>query len=452
METAVRIGRHTSTRDLVAVLFRQKWVILTVFAVATVSVFLFTLRTPTTYESTASLSIYRGRVESAQNPNLRVLSWEEEMASELETVSSYPVARLAQETLDRWHAEGELSQPIRLNRGGIAAGVRGESSVLDISYSSQDATVCRPVTDALCEAYTEFRREALRIPGVDQFFAGELERATTRLAELEAEKEAFLESIGSVGSPNASTFLSTMLTQRDFELMGIQRDLNVKRRQLAGLRALDPEENLSTAPFLHLGLGNENTLQDLNDQVSRLRVTLDQKAATMTENHPEYRAAADALAGVEAELRNEIASTIRLLEGEIEVLEASRREFAEAVAEVRADIAAVPTSQVRLSRLDSEIELIRQELRDLTYKQTASRVNQATSPNVTVTLLSPASSPYAKNTRDYVRLALAPLMSLVVGLLLAFFLDSLDRTLRSPGEVEEHLGLPVLAALPDSNR
>jgi capsular polysaccharide biosynthesis protein len=43
-------------------------------------------------------------------------------------------------------------------------------------------------------------------------------------------------------------------------------------------------------------------------------------------------------------------------------------------------------------------------------------------------------------------------MSLVVGLLLAFFLDSLDHSLRSPIEVEEHLGLPVLAALPESRR
>ena len=78
------------------------------------------------------------------------------------------------------------------------------------------------------------------------------------------------------------------------------------------------------------------------------------------------------------------------------------------------------------------------------------QINRATSPDYTVTLLAPAGSPYAKLTKDYVRMGLAPLMRLVVGFLLAFFLDSLDHSLRTSSDVEQHLGVPVLAALPDS--
>ena len=45
------------------------------------------------------------------------------------------------------------------------------------------------------------------------------------------------------------------------------------------------------------------------------------------------------------------------------------------------------------------------------------------------------------------RLALAPIFSLIVGLGLAFFIDGLDATLKSPRETEEALELPVLASL-----
>ena len=51
------------------------------------------------------------------------------------------------------------------------------------------------------------------------------------------------------------------------------------------------------------------------------------------------------------------------------------------------------------------------------------------------------------NTRDYVRLALAPVFSLIVGIGLAFFIDGLDTRLRTARDLEDTLDLPVLASL-----
>ncbi len=67
-------------------------------------------------------------------------------------------------------------------------------------------------------------------------------------------------------------------------------------------------------------------------------------------------------------------------------------------------------------------------------------------------LLTPAGRPYAKNQRDYVRLALAPMFSLIVGLGLAFFVDGLDSTIKNPREAEEALELTVLASLTEQKK
>jgi len=66
---------------------------------------------------------------------------------------------------------------------------------------------------------------------------------------------------------------------------------------------------------------------------------------------------------------------------------------------------------------------------------------------VSIVVLSPASAGRARNTHDYVRLALAPAFSLVVGIGLAFFVDGLDTRLRTPRDIEDTVDLPVFATL-----
>ena len=44
-------------------------------------------------------------------------------------------------------------------------------------------------------------------------------------------------------------------------------------------------------------------------------------------------------------------------------------------------------------------------------------------------------------------MALAPIFSLVIGLGLVFFIESLDHSIKSPEDAEESIGLPVLATL-----
>ena len=80
------------------------------------------------------------------------------------------------------------------------------------------------------------------------------------------------------------------------------------------------------------------------------------------------------------------------------------------------------------------------------------RITENTSAGVSVVLLSPAGPPVARNTKDYVRLALAPAFSLVVGIGLAFFIDGLDLTVRTANQAEEYLEIPVLASLSERRK
>ena len=82
----------------------------------------------------------------------------------------------------------------------------------------------------------------------------------------------------------------------------------------------------------------------------------------------------------------------------------------------------------------------------------SAKISVASNPEWNITILSPASPAYQKKTRDYVRMALGPMFSLVVALGFAFFVDNLDHSIKNVAEAEETLGCQVLASFPDSEQ
>ncbi len=62
----------------------------------------------------------------------------------------------------------------------------------------------------------------------------------------------------------------------------------------------------------------------------------------------------------------------------------------------------------------------------------------------------PARPAYLQWPRARVIVPAAALLGLILGLLLAFIIDALDDTLKSPADVERLVGLPILGAIPEA--
>jgi capsular polysaccharide biosynthesis protein len=104
---------------------------------------------------------------------------------------------------------------------------------------------------------------------------------------------------------------------------------------------------------------------------------------------------------------------------------------------------------VRLQELDKRIELTEELYRQTRQDQAQAQVAGAITPDWTAELLVPAGMAARVNRLDYIRIALAPLLALAVSIGLAFFVDSLDHSLKSVREVEDALGLKVVASVPE---
>jgi capsular polysaccharide biosynthesis protein len=131
----------------------------------------------------------------------------------------------------------------------------------------------------------------------------------------------------------------------------------------------------------------------------------------------------------------------------IEMLRARLSVYEKDLADFQSLMASVPAKQRTIDELDHEIASLRKRLDELQRGADQAKVTANTSQGVSVVLLRPAGAAIPINTRDYVRLALAPAFSLVVGIGLAFFIDGLDLTVRTAAQAEEYLQAPVLASL-----
>ncbi len=96
-ETSLTTSKESTVKDFLEVIFRRKWMILGVVLISTAAVFLLNMREPAVYESAGRLLVKRGEATGVYNTQIRTLSWEEEMASQIEMIKSEVVSGRAQE-------------------------------------------------------------------------------------------------------------------------------------------------------------------------------------------------------------------------------------------------------------------------------------------------------------------------------------------------------------------
>lgn len=443
--------RQATTRDFLSVVFRQLWVIVTVFMIAVVSVVIVTLKTPTAYESESKVLVRRGQKQSVLMSQLQVYSWDEEVSSEIETVKSLPVTQRAQKILDEWAASGRIDSPIRMAPSGVDAGVVDKSNVIKISYTDKDALTCVPVTEAVTEAYMQFRRESGTVPQVYEFFSREKRDVETAMNDLLVRRTEYLRSSSVMSPQEEQNGLFQLLTNAEQEVMTADAEVRVLDQTITAARGvLSSNEVPDPAFFLSQDLGNQTNLTQLKERWNQLRQERDALAARQTPEHPELKGVILSLAEVEQQIRAEAEVTVRLLESRHQNLTEKIRTLTASAEKYKQELSGIPHREIALSEFDHKMQTLRDRYKEIVGKEIQARISQATSPDWTVTLFAKPSRPRALRTTDYVRLALAPILSLVVGLMLAFFLDSLDHSLKSGSDVEEFLGIPVLASLPEA--
>lgn len=438
-------GQTATTRELFAVLFRRKWLILGLLLVTTITVLSLSASTPTSYASSGRVQLLRGERQSALSPNRQMFSdWEEAMGGEMEVARSIPVLQRAREILAAETSQG--APAVKLDATSVDVEVIGKSNVMGIGYVDLDGEVARRVCSALITAYIEFSQNKLTLGRPESFFEAELTEVGQQIDRRIESRRAAAQNSGVTDAESQGRAWADELALVQQRYQETSAELAEAEMSLRSMRELEKNPDIDL-PTLGMPFTNESALvlikQRIVDQQARVAVLRER----YRDDSPDMQNALATLETLQGLLQREVSARITMSESRMGMLRARLRVYEADRERMQARLAELPASRGRLDELDSELKTLRARYEDLAKARDQARITANTSQGRNVILLSPAGPPRPVNTRDYVRLALAPAFALVLGIGLAFFLDGLDLTVRTPNQAEEYLELPVLATL-----
>jgi uncharacterized protein involved in exopolysaccharide biosynthesis len=441
-------AKEVSLRDFLRVVFRRKWILITLFTVATTVVAVMNIRSPVLYDSQARVLVRRGQMESVVNARYRYLPWEEEISSELETVKSHSVIARASEIMKETLDEVGLDRRPVVVRRNVSVEVVKESNVLAISYLHRDPEMARFGADAVTRAYMEYYQSTDQLERVDEFFTEEIESVESQLEGLRSERGEFMENEMLTFSANEKTQLEESIEKDKLRLKEIRREIEMRGALLETQRLALQDGFVTRVPKLTgSSYGDNSVITQSKIDLFRLRAERDAMAAQYKEKYPPLAALDRQIEVVENQLRAEVIDKINLEEIDLEILHKEERSLSRFLHESEAKLFSIIDKEGEYQQMQLDLATLEERYKQLKDTEIQTKITKATSPDWRVTLLSPASEAVARKTKDYVRMALAPIFSLVIGLGMVFFLESLDHSLKGPADVEEALGVPVLASV-----
>ena len=445
--TVTGAARQATAREFIAVLFRRKWLVLGLFLVTTATVLVMSLTATTLYESAGRVLIKRGEKESVLTANREIYNqWEEELASEMEIMKSQPV-------LDRARAmlAALPGPPTRLKAAQVTCEVMGKSNVVAIAYADRDPAVAQRCAQSVINAYMEYRQTSMMLGDPKQLFNAEIASVEEELRRFIEQRRVYATQSGVVDIPGQKlTQLSLLqtLSQSRSDAAAALAEAESEQRTMRELQRRPEIDN----PTAAAGIVGQDPLVEIKRRMVDQQARLADLRERYREDATEVVNAESTLTTLQGMLRREVEARLQVSQTRVTALTDRLHSIDRDIAAVRSDLGTLPAKEAWLSELETRIGALKLRYEDLVQKSSAANITEFTSLPIKIVLLSPAATATPKNSRDYVRIALAPAFSIVVGIAVAFFVDGLDITVRTAGHAEEVSELPVLATVNERRR
>ncbi len=451
MDEQRQTRKESTVKDFLEVVFRRKWIIVGIVAIATLSVLFLTMREPAVYESSAKALVRRGEAQGVFNQYVRTLAWEEEIASQIELVKSYVVIQRALELMPQFYPEGyEPSE--KIHEGRTNAGVISTSNVIWITYESSDPVFCEVAVNAIVNAYKEYYHRFRTPPEMDDFFESEIRSIKEEIDYWLERKERVYKEWDIVDIESQRKNLIMRLAKYNEKLDDLNQEIREKGaiiERLEALKQAGPEKMMAASSGFVEGMLEQRVVENLRTQFQKLRIEEARLSERYTDENRELIIVRKQIENVSGMLADEIETQMIMRRNQLEVLSNKRSTLAAIIERMEEESDTYPAKEVEVDRISAALHQLNENYFNLLESRTNAKMTIASNPEWTVTILSEATPASRKKSRDYVRMALGPVFSIIFALGFAFFVDNLDHSIKNISDAEESLGLPVIASFPE---
>ena len=444
--------KESTVKDFLEVVFRRKWIIVGIVFVATFIVVFLNVSGTATFESSAKVLVKRGESQGVFAQYVRTLSWEEEIASQIEMMKSIVVIDRANELTTEF-SPGEYVPPGPIDPGRVNSGVIGTSNVIWLTYESTDPVFCEVAVNSIVNSYKEYYQKIRTPPAMDDFFNAELKILKEEIDYWLDRKEQVFRSWDIVDIREQRKFLVMSRVNYQAKLDEMTEEIRSKQvviRRLRELSTASPEERIAVSSSFTESILAQQVVLSLRGSLKELQVTESELKSKFTDENLELVRVRQQIKDVERMIDTEIKTQIVINSAQLDVLLERERTLKSIIVRLGNESDEYPSKEVEVERIESTLDQLNSNYAELLEQHLNAKMATASNPEWTVTILSAATTASQRRTRDYVRMALGPVFSIIGALGFAFFIDSLDQSLKNISEAEESLGMQVLASFPEA--
>lgn len=454
------------------IILKRRWVVLAVVAAVVTATIALTLLTTPIYRATAVIQIDRGEMkvvdlegvvptESLGDRDFYQTQYElmRSRALALRVISQLNLAGNPAFTGQGPQSPlGKLTAMLRGNPGDAAetpteaslvgrflAGLSIEpvrnSRLARIHFDSPDPRFSAIVSNAVAEAYiaSNLERRFDASSYAKTFLEDRLDQLKVRLEESERELVAFAQREGIVSVDERQTLVSRNLGEISTALGQVQQE----RIRLESRHSVAASGNGEGIPEV---LGSA-IIQSLKGTLGTLRAEYQEKLLVYQPGYPSMQRLSEQMVEVQRQIDREVANIRTAIINEYQ--SALRREevLLARLEEIKAESLDLQGRSIQYGILKREVDTNRELYDGLLqrYKEIGIAGGVGTNNVSIVDRAEPGFRFKPSMTRNA---ALGLLAGLMIGVLLAFLLEHLDDTIKTPDDLERNLRLPVLGVIP----
>jgi exopolysaccharide transport family protein len=326
----------------------------------------------------------------------------------------------------------------------------GRSYVIGVSFTSIDPKKAAQVANRAAELYVEGQRR-LKLDATvraSDFLGSRLDALKADVQRAEAAVAEFRKTHKLVDAKGAS-LNESQLADLSRELVTARATLAETQAKLRLVRDLRDrgEELSSVADVLH-----SPVIVDLRRQEAQLVREESELKTFYGERHPKMLNLVNEKANLQAKIRTEVDRIIKNLENDVKVAASRVAALERETAALGAQTAEQRELAVQLRQLEREAEASRQLYENFLhrFKETNEQQGIVESDARLISIAAPPEKPSSPGPILFGAVGFTA--SLMLGSLLALFLERLDSGLRSGRQIEETLGIPALGLVPKLER
>ena len=440
---------------LIGILLARRWAIIATTLAAILAAIVISLLTPKSYTASTDLLVDGRGLDpiSGQSQPARLTG--AYIATQADIIRSRNVATKVIEQLKLQTSPAMIKaakltgEPARdhlrmlgfLGQGLIVIPKR-DSSVLSIAFKAQDPTLAAQLADAFAQAYMYTNLE-LRIEPAKQttlWYNQQLTGLRTELIDKQNALSSYQEEHNIISSDRLD-LESTKLAELSSMLISVQNErLNSQSRS-------DQIANTKRGQLETRALDNPQ-VQRLATDLAQAQSRLAELATQVGENHPQYRQARSDVDTLKKQMNRMLELISGSLQSSVELSQAREDQL-------KTELAAQKELVLQLSRNRNELTLLKQEADnaqsayDAALARTAQTRLESQIAATDVAVLNSAVVPGRPTSpKPVMTIVLACIAGMLLGIAIALCWEWLDQRIRSVLDLEQGLGLTVLAYIP----